>query len=94
MKLIFSREAQIDAALMNREGLRLFGPNQAAKYQAGMRDALRTIEAFPMSNPERHYKEQKVRVRPYGSHLILYTVDDEALTILRIRHVREDWQAG
>ena len=92
MKIVFSREAQVDAALVNREGLRLFGPKQATKYQAGKREALRTIAAFPLSNPERHYKDQTVRVRPYGSHLIIYSVDEYTLSILRIRHAREDWQ--
>ena len=92
MKIVFSREAQVDAAVMNREGLRLFGPKQAEKYQAGMREAFRAIVALPLSSPERHYQDQVVRVRYYGSHVILYTVTDDTLTVLRIRHAREGWQ--
>lgn len=91
MKIVFSREASVDAALMNREGIRLFGVDQAKAYQAGFREALRLIEAFPEASPIRIYADQPVRVRAYGSRLIIYAIDKEAIEILRIRHGREDW---
>ena len=93
MKLVFSREAQIDAALVNAEGIRLFGPKQAETYQIGMREALKAIQAFPLSSPERRCEDQIVRVRPFGAHLIIYAVEGETISILRIRHGREDWQS-
>lgn len=92
MKIVFSREASIDAALMNREGIRLFGVQQAKAYQAGFREALRLIEAFPEASPIRIYDDTAVRVRRYGSHMIIYAIRQEVIEILRIRHGREDWQ--
>ena len=92
MKIIFSREASLDAVQMNREGIRLFGVQQAAAYQAGFREALRLIEAFPEASPIRIYDDFPVRVRTYGSHMIIYVIRQEVIEILRIRHGREDWQ--
>lgn len=88
----FSREAEADIARINREGIRQFGVQQARSYAHGLAQAFALLTEFPLANPERSYMRRPVRVRSYGSHVIIYRVEDDTVLILRIRHGREDWQ--
>lgn len=92
MKVRFTHAAEADIAQINREGLRLFGPQQAQAYADGLAQAFRLIGAFPHASPERDYMRRPVRVRAYGSHVILYLILDEYVLVVRIRHGREEWQ--
>jgi len=93
VKIDFSRQAEADIVAINREGIRLFGIKQAQKYAADMAEAFRLIGEFPQSSPEREGFNRPVRVRPFGSHVILYELRDDVAIILRIRHGHEDWTA-
>ena len=92
MKVRFTNAAEADIAQINREGIRLFGPQQAQAYAGGLAQAFRLIGEFPHASPEREYMRRPVRVRAYGSHVIVYLVLEEYVLIVRIRHGREDWQ--
>ena len=87
----FSLAAEADIAAINREGIRLFGPRQAQKYGAEMADAFRVIAEFPLASPVREGFARPIRVKPFGSHVLLYELKDEVALILRIRHGHEDW---
>ena len=93
MKIYFSRQAEADIAAVNREGIRLFGESQAQKYAAEMAQAFRLIADFPLASPVRDGLKRPVRVRPFGSYVILYELKDEVAFVLRIRHGHEDWIA-
>ena len=93
MKIDFSWEAEADIAAINREGIRLFGAQQAQKYAGEMAEAFRVIAEYPLASPSRNEFGRPVRVRPFRSHVILYEVKEEVTLILRIRHGHEDWTA-
>ena len=92
MKIDFSREAEADIVHINRESIRQFGVKQAQSYAHGLAQAFALIARFPLASPERDYMRRPVRVCTYGSHVIIYRVEDNVVLILRIRHGREDWQ--
>jgi len=92
VKIDFSWQAEADIAAINREGIRLFGRQQANKYALEMAEAFRLIGEYPLSSPVREGLNRPVRVRPFGSHVILYELNDGIALILRIRHGHEDWQ--
>lgn len=93
MNIDFSREAEADIAAINREGIRLFGVQQARKYAEEMADAFRLIAEYPLASPSRNELVRPVRVRAFGSHVILYEIKEDVALILRIRHGHEDWTA-
>jgi len=49
----FSREAEVDIAKINREGIRLFGLQQAQQYAHGLAQAFRLIADYPQASPVR-----------------------------------------
>lgn len=93
MNIDFSREAEADIAKINREGIRLFGVQQAQRYAADLAQAFRMIADFPLASPMREGFQREVRVRPFGAHVILYELTEDTALILRIRHGHEDWSS-
>jgi toxin ParE1/3/4 len=89
----FSREAEADIAKINREGIRLFGLQQAQKYAGELAEAFRMIANFPLASPVREGLQGNVRVRPFGAHVILYELTEDTAFVLRIRHGHEDWSS-
>ena len=77
---------------INREGIRLFGEKQARKYAEELGDIFRSIAQFPEASPRRDYLKRRARIRMHKAHVIIYTIDEDGVRILRIRHGREDWQ--
>lgn len=70
----------------------MFGRRQADAYATGLASAMRMIADYPLSSRLRHETQWPIRVRPYKSHVILYTVDEAGVLVLRVRHGHEDWQ--
>ena len=91
MKLILTREADLDLTVIYEQSARQFGLGQADRYGEGLRQALYALLDFPYQAPERFAFDPPVRVKPYRSHLILYRVQDGDVVVLRVRHGREDW---
>ncbi|MDP4593507.1 MAG: type II toxin-antitoxin system RelE/ParE family toxin [Beijerinckiaceae bacterium] len=88
-----SAKAENDIIAIYIESARLFGESQADTYHAGFETAFRFLSDNPRAARERIELSPPVRVHPCGSHVIIYTLEenDDAL-IVRIRHGREDWQ--
>ncbi len=76
---------------MNREGIRLFGPQQAMKYADELGKTFQLITDYPLSSPIRELMLRQVRMRPCGAHIILYEIVEDTVLVLRVRHGREDW---
>lgn len=88
-----SVNAEGDIVRAYREGVRLFGVEQAEKYYAGMEQAFEFLSDTPKAARERTEITPPVRVHPYRSHIIVYLIDSEGeVLILRIRHGRENWE--
>ena len=91
MKVRFANAARQDIRVIYLQGEGLFGSRQADAYAAGLGAAFRMIADYPLSSRLRDETASPVRARPYRSHVILYTVDEAGVLILRIRHGLEDW---
>ena len=87
-----TRKAAADIRHIYLEGARLFGEAQAARYHARLRHAFDLLAENPGLARERLGALAPVRVHPCGSHVVVYTVEDNgSILIVRVRHGREDW---
>ncbi|QIG79457.1 type II toxin-antitoxin system RelE/ParE family toxin [Stakelama tenebrarum] len=86
-----SKAAADDLARIAEYTVETFGPAQALAY----RDSLISTFEFLAENPRaarlRNELTPPVRMHPHKPHLIIYSVEDDAILIVRIRHGREDW---
>ena len=87
-----TRRASEDMFGILMQGIESFGPIQAGKYIDGMQAAFEHLAAFPQAHAERPEFRPPLRVYPYGAHLIFYRLEEDAITIVRVRHGHEDWQ--
>ena len=92
MRVRYTAAAEIDLQTIYLSGWEMFGRRQADVYAAGLRAAVQMIADFPLASRLRDTIRQPVRARPFQSHVILYTVDEAGILILRFRHGLEDWQ--
>lgn len=91
MRVRFSKAARQDLKAIYLQSEEMFGRKQADAYAAGLSAAIRLIADFPLSARLRQELKWPVRARPYQSHVILYTVDEAGVLVLRVRHAHEDW---
>lgn len=86
-----SQRAASDLREISRTGALTFGIAQAGRYHLGLKGVFEFLAANPRAARERREVEPPVRVHPFGAHVIIYTVDEVGVLVLRIRHGREDW---
>lgn len=91
MRLRFSEAARQDLKAIYLQGEELFGRKQADAYALGLGAAFRLIADYPLSSRLRDETRWPIRARAYRSHVILYTVDETGVLVLRVRHGHEDW---
>lgn len=86
-----SQQAQAELRQVYLDSVSAFGMNQADRYSAGLKAIFEFLADNPRAARERLDVEPPVRIHPYRAHVVIYTVDDLGVLILRIRHGREDW---
>ena len=92
MNYRLSIKAEEDIINIYGQGVLLFGAEQAEKYHIEMERVFEFLEHSPNAARERTEITPPVRVHPYGSHMVIYLVDNGGgVFILRVRHGREDW---
>jgi toxin ParE1/3/4 len=90
-----SREAEDDLIEIYIEGASRFGVGQADHYHGKIEHMFGLLAENPRMARERIEISPPVRIHPFHSHLIVYTVDDnDDIFIVRIRHGHEDWQSN
>ncbi|MDI1365966.1 MAG: type II toxin-antitoxin system RelE/ParE family toxin [bacterium] len=89
-----SRTAEDDVIAIYLTGAGLFGVGQAERYHQGLEETFRFLSAFPKAARLRNEIAPPVRVHPYRSHIIVYTVVGQDIDILRVRHGLEDWDSA
>lgn len=94
MSYRLTREADRDIEAILEDGIDRFGHARAVGYIRGLERAFEDLAAFPRMAQERTEAKPAVRLRPYGSHLILYRLEGDDVLVLRVRHGREDWRNG
>lgn len=65
---------------------------QAQAYASGMTDLLLLLCEQPDIAPLFDKLTIPVRVYRYRSHLVIFTADEAALEVIRVVHMRSDWQ--
>lgn len=86
-------QAAQDVLNIYLEGYGLFGLAQADAYQEELKRAFERLAMFPRLGRLRTELVPAVRAMPMGSHVIVYDAIDSGVTILRVRHGKEDWTA-
>jgi toxin ParE1/3/4 len=89
-----TRKAEEDIIHLYVEGVRRFGIGQAETYYAGLHRTLEFLAANPKAARERPEIAPTTRVHPYRAHLVVYTVDESDVLVIRVPHSREDWTGG
>lgn len=87
-----SRQAEDDLVHIYVEGAGQFGAKQARRYHRLLEKCFHFLAENPEAARERTEIVPPVRVHPFGSHLIIYSLDtDGDILVIRIRHGHEDW---
>ncbi|TDY02711.1 type II toxin-antitoxin system RelE/ParE family toxin [Thiohalophilus thiocyanatoxydans] len=87
-----SRKAEEDTIAVFVAGIEQFGLLQAERYHDELEKCFQFLAENPKAARERYEITPPVRVHPFESHLIIYTVDeDDDVFIVRVRHGHEDW---
>jgi toxin ParE1/3/4 len=87
-----TRKAIEDIIAIFAEGAQRFGLDQAEKYHVGLERIFLLLSDNPELAISRWEISPPVRVYPYGSHLIIYLVEENRdVLIVRVRHGHEDW---
>ncbi|MCY0095025.1 type II toxin-antitoxin system RelE/ParE family toxin [Hoeflea ulvae] len=89
-----TRRAVSDVRGIYRYGRQQFGQNKADLYHRNLKNIFELLAANPGLARECRETDPPVRVHPFGSHMIiLVEIADGSITIIRVRHQREDWTA-
>ncbi len=90
---------KLELALTARQDLKDFVHYSERRWSADLADAyterlyegLETIRAFPMVGKEREGLRPSTRVFAVEEHIVVYTIAENTVRILRIVHKRTDW---
>lgn len=87
------RKAEQDIIDIFLYGAAEFGIQQAERYHDLMDKTFRFLAQNPEAARERVEIMPPVRIHPFESHVVIYTVDaNDDILIIRVRHGREDWR--
>lgn len=90
-----TRAAANDLAAIFLDGIEQFGLSQADAYHEGLSATFAFLADYPHAARLREEISPRVRVHRYKSHLVIYDLGGgNEVTILRVRHGREDWVAS
>ena len=72
-------------------GVREFGTARAEKYYSGLVRMFDFLSENPRAARERPEFAPPVRIHPFGSHVVIYTLEDRGVFIVRVLGGRQDW---
>ena len=91
MSFQLTKKAEEDLTSIAGKGIELFGERQAQFYHNALFELFEVISANPKMARERSELSPPVRVHPFKAHVIIYQISGNGISIIRIRHGREDW---
>jgi toxin ParE1/3/4 len=87
-----SKKADQDVEDIVAYGAREFGVQQATKYHEGLTKAFEFLSVYPRAERERNEFSPPVRIHTFGSHVVIYVIDDDGVLIVRVLGGGQDWQ--
>lgn len=91
MKYEIAARAARDLRETHAYGLRTYGGRQADAYLGELFAKFEHIARWPYSVPERHAARSAVRLSRMRAHNILYSVESDTVSILRVFHHSVNW---
>lgn len=89
IELAFRREASADLRRIAKETREAWGKDQAKRYSANLRDAIKSLREFPLRYAEVE-ERRPLRRMNCGRHAVFYLVSDERVEVVRVLHVASD----
>ena len=84
MRIRTTQQADLDIIDSYLYGFKNFGQSQAELYEQEIRNILDLIAENPRMGAERQEFDPPVRIHHHGSHNIIYVIEDDCITVLRI----------
>ncbi len=85
-----SNRAIEDLRAIGRYTQERWGEEQRRKYLDGLDDAFQSLSEFPRMAPEREDFDPPIRIHHHEKHLIIYSVEEDRVLIVRILHQSMD----
>jgi len=86
-----TQEAEEDLISIAERGIELFGERQTKLYHNALFELFEVISTSPKMARERSELSPPMRVHPFKVHVVIYQIEGDGVSIVRIRHGREDW---
>jgi toxin ParE1/3/4 len=93
MSFRISRLADKDIMRIWYEGADKFGVTQAKKYNFELSNLFELLANHPKMGRQREEIGNGLRTHPFRSHIVIYSLDDLGVLIVRVRHAHEDWMS-
>lgn len=87
---IFSKAAENDLLEIYRYSFLNYGKDQAEHYVKTLKEKCQLLSSKPMMCRERKEFTPPVRIHHHNKHLIIYTIEQEHIFIVRLCHERMD----
>ena len=91
MTVRLSQAAECDLDQIIDDGERQFGWSAAFAYATDLVAHIDRLNVFPKLGRSRPVLGEGARTLRARSHVVIYTIDDDGVFVLRIRHAHEDW---
>ena len=89
--LVFRPQAEVDLETIWTYTVDRWSAAQGRTYLHGLNDALFLLCDHP-EIARMHHFTPPLRIFPYRSHLVILHAEDQTLEVIRILHMRSDWQ--
>ncbi|PZX36924.1 toxin ParE1/3/4 [Roseinatronobacter thiooxidans] len=90
---LFIPQAEDDLEAIWRYTASIWSPNQADLYIDTLIQTIETLVAMPKLARERTEFAPPVRIHTAAEHLIIYRIDDDWLSVIRIMGGCQNWRA-
>ena len=87
-----SKKAQSDIRNIALYTQEQWGAAQRRMYLNSLDAKFRQLADMPLMAAERKDIDPSVRIHRHERHLIVYTITEDGILIIRVRHHSEDWQ--
>jgi toxin ParE1/3/4 len=91
MRLEITPAALIDLDRIRQHGDRVFGTLATDNYLLGLLDLIDLICFAPNMAREQAEILPGIRAHPFEAHVVLYRIESNKLSIIRILHGRQNW---